>query len=84
MEIDESYNLGSKVLTRPNICAIMMVNPILKEGIIIADEQRKRQERREINAEIVRELNDISEEQLAELVRLCCEHGLFVKEEPRE
>ena len=62
----------------------MMVNSLPKEGIIIADEQRRKQEPREINAEIVRELNDMSDEQLAELVRLCCEHGLFVKEEPRE
>jgi hypothetical protein len=56
----------------------------MKEGIIIADEQKRQQKRREINAEIVRELMDMSEEQLAELVELCCEHGLFVKEEPRE
>ena len=84
MQAQRKNKLVGKVLTRQNKCAIMMVNSLPKEGIIIADEQRRKQERREINAEIVRELNDMSDEQLAELVRLCREHGLFVKEEPRE
>lgn len=76
--------LRPMVLTRTSVCGIMGLNPYAKEGIIIADEQKRQQKRREINAEIVRELMDMSEEQLAELVELCCEHGLFVKEEPRE
>lgn len=62
----------------------MGINPNAKEGIIIADEQKRQQKRREINAEIVRELMDMSDEERAELVRKAQEIGLFIGKEPRE
>ena len=62
----------------------MGLNSNVKEGIIIADEQKKQQKRREINEEIVRELMDMSDDERAELVRRAREIGLFVNKEPRE
>ena len=72
------------VLTRTSVCGIMGLNSNVKEGIIIADEQKKQQKRREINEEIVRELMDMSDDERAELVRRAREIGLFVNKEPRE
>lgn len=76
--------LRPMVLTRTSVCGIMGINPNAKEGIIIADEQKRQQKRREINAEIVRELMDMSDEERAELVRKAQEIGLFIGKEPRE
>lgn len=76
--------LRPMVLTRTSVCGIMGLNSNVKEGIIIADEQKKQQKRREINEEIVRELMDMSDEERAELVRRAREIGLFVNKEPRE
>ena len=76
--------LRPMVLTRTSVCGIMGLNSNVKEGIIIADEQKKQQKRREINEEIVRELMDMSDDERAELVRRTREIGLFVNKEPRE
>lgn len=76
--------LRPMVLTRTGVCGIMGLNSNVKEGIIIADEQKKQQKRREINEEIVRELMDMSDDERAELVRRAREIGLFVNKEPRE
>ena len=76
--------LRPMVLTRTSVCGIMGLNSNVKEGIIIADEQKKQQKRREINEEIVRELMDMSDDERAELVRRAREIGLFVNKEPRE
>lgn len=85
MESEESAQIIERgILTRPNICAIMVLTPNVKEGIIIADEQKKQQKRREIDAEIVRELMGMSDEERAELVRRAREIGLFANKEPRE
>ncbi len=84
MQIAKRNNLVDKVLTRPNKCAIMVLNPIVKEGIVIADEQKKSEKRRKLDAEIVRELIEMSDEERAELVRRAREIGLFVNKEPRE
>ena len=76
--------LRPMVLTRTSVCGIMGLNSSVKEGITIADEQKRQQKRREINAEIVRELMDMSDEERAELVRRAQEIGLFIGKEPRE
>lgn len=79
MEIDESYNLGSKVLTRPNICAIMVLPNIGKE---YAMQEHKTKE--EVLDRVLMKLSKLTDDQFERFVRLASERDIeLCEKEPR-
>lgn len=76
MESDESYNM---VLTRPNICAIMVVPNIGKEHAMEHDTKE------EVLDRVLMKLSKLTDDQLERFVRLASEQGIELGEkEPRE